>query len=179
MPPQALDACGFALLEALVAVAILAVLAAIAMPSFREISEKLKVRSTVDALTTSIYFARAEAFRRGGHVTLARVVSNECIEPEKGSGEWGCGWIVFADDDDNRVRAASEEILQATPAQSGLRVRQTRGSAALNGSPLGVFSSGGLGFIVSSRTVKGVTTAICISSGGRIRALPGLDDCPD
>lgn len=54
-PPQAAPkACGLALLEALVAASVLAVLAALAAPSFAALSERMKLRSGVQALTSSL-----------------------------------------------------------------------------------------------------------------------------
>ena len=169
---QATPAYGFALLEALTAVAIIGVLAAIALPSFQAVSARLKVRSTVDALTTSFYLARVEAIKRGGHVTLTKTPDSADCSTVKAS-LWSCGWTVFADDDDDGIREASEEMLQANSTPPGIEVTQTAGRKAISFNAWGVFpANAGLGFIVRS---KGAGGAVHGSVHFGQRPRPGSD----
>lgn len=165
---------GLVLLEALMAISVLAVLAALAAPSFAALAERTKLRNGVQALTSSLYAARAEALKRGGHVTLARRSGPDCGT----SDQWRCGWIVFADADEDGVRTPSDdELLHTGQAPPGIDVIQTGQLAALKLSAWGQFNGmGGVGFVLCSRADPGLSTVISISAGGRLQALSKVDD---
>ena len=76
---------GFTLVELMTAIAVLAILAAIAVPSFRPIIENWRVRDAAAELQSTLYFARSEAVKRGGNVS---VVANSK------SNDWSTGWEV-------------------------------------------------------------------------------------
>src|SRR5256885_11314686 len=63
---------GFTTLELMVVVAILAILTALAAPSFTPLMERWRVRQVAEDLQATIYFARSEALKRGGNVTIAK-----------------------------------------------------------------------------------------------------------
>ena len=73
---------GFSLLEVMVVVAILAILAALAGPSFTPMIERWRVRSATEDLQSSLYFARSEAIKRGGGISVAA----------KDGADWSSGW---------------------------------------------------------------------------------------
>lgn len=68
-PPAALLR-GFTAIELMVVIAILAVLAALAAPSFTPIVERWRVKQATEELQSSVYYARSEAIKRGGGITL-------------------------------------------------------------------------------------------------------------
>ena len=59
---------GFTLVELLTVVSMVAILAAIAVPSFRQLIAAQRVRSATSALTESLWLARAEATKRNTNV---------------------------------------------------------------------------------------------------------------
>ena len=67
-----LSSSGFTAVELLVTIAILAVLAALAAPSFAQILEKWRIRQINEALQSSLYLARSEAIKRGGNVVVKK-----------------------------------------------------------------------------------------------------------
>lgn len=168
---------GLVLLEALVAIAILAVLAALAVPGFAGVTERFRVRGAVEALTSSLYLARAEAFKRGGRVTLSTATGADC-DPVQSGTQWECGWMVFADDNENGKRDDLEDILQSNAALPGLEVRQTSRLAALEVNAWGQFNGlGAIGFVLRSKADLHVSSVICVSSAGRVRVQEGVDEC--
>lgn len=69
-PGAAHDASGFTLLELMVVVTIIAIFAAIGMPSFSGLIDRYRLKGTADALHAEIQFARTEAIRRNQEVQL-------------------------------------------------------------------------------------------------------------
>ena len=167
---------GLALLELLVAGCVLALLVALAAPSFAAISERLKLRAAVEALTSAIYAARAEAYKRGGHVALAAESSTVDCSPGKNGSAWTCGWIAFADENDDGKRNGTEQVLFVGQPPKGIEVAESRGTATFRLNAWGKFNGlGAFGFALTSRGND--AAAICVSSAGRIRTQYGKDEC--
>lgn len=83
---------GFSLVEMIVVVAILAITAGIALPSYQNFALGSKLGSMANLMVSSAHLARSEAIKRNTAVTLC-VSSNgtSC-----GSGGWEQGWVVLA-----------------------------------------------------------------------------------
>ena len=73
---------GFTAIELMVVVAIVAVLAALAGPSFTPLIERWRVRDAAESLTSTLYYARSEAIKRGGGIAI------------DATGGWDQGWKV-------------------------------------------------------------------------------------
>ena len=71
---------GFTTIELMTVVAIMAILVALAAPSFNGLIERWRVRDTAEAITSTMYYARSEAIKRGGGVTI------------NATGGWNTGW---------------------------------------------------------------------------------------
>lgn len=76
---------GFTLIEVLFAVVLLAVLASLAAPSFRNFVAAQRIRSASYDLSSALMLARAEAIKRNGSVV---------VSPQ--GGDWRNGWTVAA-----------------------------------------------------------------------------------
>lgn len=116
---------GFTIVELAVTVAVLAILLAIAAPSFKEIMLGTKLTSQANSLVASAHLARGEAIKRNQPVRL-------CASSDGAScaGSWEQGWIV--------ITAANDVIQHQQALPSGLQVIQTRGDSILSFSPTGV-----------------------------------------
>lgn len=78
---------GFSLLELLMVVTVVAVLAAVAVPSFRGIINNQRIKNASFELFASLLLTRSEAIKRNDDVTIAAV-----------SGGWQEGWQITAAD---------------------------------------------------------------------------------
>lgn len=97
---------GVTLIELMVAVSVLALLAALAAPSFNPLIERWRVRGTLEDLQTTLYHARSEAIQRGGGVTITAT-----------DNDWANGWTVTAPDGKGSV-----ETVQNTGERTGVSI---------------------------------------------------------
>ena len=85
---------GFTLLELLVALAVVAILLGVGVPSFVEMVRESRIGAASRALHGSLRIARSESLKRGELVSVCpRAAADTC----GGAGAWSNGWIVFAD----------------------------------------------------------------------------------
>lgn len=116
---------GFTIIETLVVVAIIAILAALAAPSFQGMLENNRAQAAASALQASLNLARSEAVRRGSNASVT-VAANGT------AGQWENGWTVFLDktgnansgvglaaDSGGSVRLEVVPALAAATTQSG------------------------------------------------------------
>jgi len=103
---------GVTLIEVMAVVAIVAVLLALGVPSFREFVARNRLDGAAQELMTSLQYARSEAMRRGAQVTVR-------LAGAEGSKNWGSGWSMFVDADGDGALDAGEEVIKqgmAVPA---------------------------------------------------------------
>ena len=60
----------------MVVVSIVAILAALAGPSFTPLIENWRVRESAEQLQSTLYYARSEAIKRGGQVVIQKIPNN-------------------------------------------------------------------------------------------------------
>lgn len=91
---------GFGLIEFLIALAVIAILAGLGAPGFAGVAGKSRVTGEAAALLNAIELARSEATKRGRRVTLLPI-----------RGDWAGGWVVFVDDNGNRLVDTGESVI--------------------------------------------------------------------
>jgi type IV fimbrial biogenesis protein FimT len=111
---------GFTLLEALVVLALLAVLLSLAAPSLQGLRQKHQMQSQAEQLQASLLLARSEALRRQQRVTLCVRAPAAHAGPECATaGTWAQGWVMFVDGNNSARREATETVLQVQAALPG------------------------------------------------------------
>lgn len=117
---------GFTLLEAMIAMAIVAVLATLAVPAFADLRLDAARTATVNEFFHALFLARSEAVKRGQVVSLCR--SSDGQSCAAGETPWTVGWIVFVnvDRDEPAIRDPGEPVLAAYEARPSVTITSNR-----------------------------------------------------
>lgn len=106
---------GFTLLELLITVAILAIVLAIGVPSFKYIINSSRISSEVNAFVGSLQYARGEAIKRGQSVAVCASSDGATCS---GSSNWVNGWLVFVDANSSTTQDTGEPVILVQAAYS-------------------------------------------------------------
>lgn len=121
---------GFTLIELMVTLTVLAVLLAIATPSFKDFTAGQRAKAAAYDLATALVLARSEAVKRNTTVTLAPITADT----------WISGWTV---------KAGTTTLLQQE-ALSGVTIAKAASAASIPSS----FVYGASGRLTSSASAQ-------------------------
>jgi len=175
---------GFTLIELLVVLAIAAIITTTAIPSFQSFIQNNRMSTTVHSFVSSLNLARSEAVKRGERVTVCKSSNASTCS---NSGDWGQGWIVFVDSNDNGQReTATEELVRArntvegsttisgqTDVENYISYAGTGFAQLITGSMLD--STKSTLIFCDSRQFGDQARAIIISTTGSVRSAPATD----
>lgn len=158
---------GFSLLEALVVMAISAIVLAIGVPSYRSVIENQRASSTMHLLHAYMASARGTAISY-------RIPTVVCPSNRAGGcrmdGDWSQGWLMFFDADGNRQPDAREDILrdENAPLHPSLRLVSSSGRPQLRYLPDGRSA----GSNISVRLCRGdvLLGQVIVNNVGRVRS---------
>jgi len=161
---------GFTMVELMVTIAVMAILAAVAVPSMQGILASSRLTSDANDVLAALNLARSEAIRLNRRVVFCRVGGSvdspdlsACLTSDPG-GKW-TGWMVFGDSDaDGVLDVGTEDVLRAGAfSSSSLTVLS---SPALKDSVVAnriVFRADGIAKSQGTNTVQQVNLRICDS----------------
>lgn len=156
MSPSPARKSGFSLVELMVVIVVMAVLAAIAYPSFRDLIATQRIRAAASALYESLLLARSEAIKRNNVVTLS-----------VNSGSLASGWNVVLADGTTVVRA--QEAFDA--------VTFTPTSPSLAYSALGRLTSGAQTTVTVTSSDTSRQWTVRADPSGRVCVVEGGSSC--
>lgn len=176
---------GYSFVELLVVLAIVATLAAQAVPAIKSVVSTLRLKLAVDAMVNCLSLTRSEAIKRNARVVMCKSRSGKVCEAAVG---WEAGWLVFQDSNNNSQVDPGEAIIYQHGELSRMLAFFTNAPVAnyVSYTALGTtrYPSGALQmgtFTVCEKSL-GATVArdIVIGNVGRPRvALRNLRKCPD
>jgi type IV fimbrial biogenesis protein FimT len=170
---------GFTVVELMVVVAIAAILASLAAPSFTRLIESNSLSSDVNTFLADMRFARNEAIKRGSLIIMCRSANPEAVSPANPNctdgSDWKTGWIVFEDRNDTGTHTTDEPLLrqQGPLSKSGGIVTGSGGTTKFRfvgtGRLRAVADADFLTFNSTSSTDSASQRVICVNVSGRAR----------
>ncbi|SMG43824.1 GspH/FimT family pseudopilin [Paraburkholderia susongensis] len=168
---------GFTLVETLAVIALLAVIAVMATPSFVAWHVRDQVDARAKALLSTFAYARSEALRRGTRVTVCRAnAARACLASGQPCGEaiadWACGWAVFTE------RGGKLSLLRAQPLLAAVSITSVQTDLTFTppaGQLIGAFRNFDIAPRSPSKAMQGDAWRRCIriAAGGRARISEG------
>lgn len=159
---------GFTLIELTLATAITALLAGIALPSMGALLERQRTSTAIASLTTHMQLARTAAISRNRRAVLCP--SPDGLNCETGR-DWSQGWMLFIDEDGNRLPDTGDDILRTelAPTSRHLRITSSSGRQQLRYLPDG--TSSGSNLTLSICNPRGELLArVIVNNAGRPRS---------
>lgn len=161
---------GFSLVELMVAVAIMAILAGIAAPSFVSMIAQSRATSQTNDLIGAVQFARSEAIKRNQAVTVCRAASSEASVCASGS-TWE-HWIV--------VNSVGTVLRRASVPGGGtlkLSSTLTNASVSFGGSGLANIGVGADSLVICTPSGEDNIITITIGVAGRTNLVKSSGGC--
>jgi len=99
---------GITFIELLVVIALMAILLALAVPSFNAMLTNNRQTTVANAFLTSLHHGRSEAVKRNTRVALCKSFNGtNCVTSDR----WDQGWVVFHDTNNNAQVDMGEAII--------------------------------------------------------------------
>ena len=118
---------GFTLIELMIAIALVAILLATAVPALDDFTNDARQTGAINDFIASIHLARNTAITTNSRVTMCASASGADCE----FTSWDSGWIVFGDLNSNGSLDGGETVVSASAAAEGLSILSGEFPAAL------------------------------------------------
>ncbi|GAA3928564.1 GspH/FimT family pseudopilin [Luteimonas lutimaris] len=169
---------GFTLIELLITMAVLATLAAIALPSFSALLQRSSESATYHLLTTSLATARLRAVKDNAPVTVCPSADGSTCRSD---GVWSDGWILYRDPDrDPQPPTADAVIQRLDDVGHALQLRSTPGRHRVRFLPSGWAYGSNLTIRLCRPGSGGFLGSVIVNNAGRPRTerQPAGSPCP-
>lgn len=159
---------GMTLIELMIVLAVMAVLLALAVPSFVDMTQRNRVASEINGFVGDLQFARAEAIKKGFPITIC---ASDAAGAACSGTTWQNGWIVFDDPNGNKTVDAGETVLRKQSKWSGSDTFTASGSTAAISYSRDGFAMGLTGSVTltlkTSPVNVGATRCVTVNLAGR------------
>ncbi len=168
---------GFSLAECMIAGLVLALVASVAAPLFRDLYRTHQVRAAMFDLAAHVAVARSTSITRGTIIGMCPSASSSACAA---GHHWTSGWLVYADHDGNRRPDDQGDIIASGSGRSNthLRISTTTGRTQLRFGPLGTTLGTNMTFNICQD--DRLEAQLIVSVAGRPRAVrpPSPQACP-
>jgi type IV fimbrial biogenesis protein FimT len=170
---------GVTLVELMFTIFIMAVLAMLAIPSWRDASLGSRLTATANSLHGSIQIARSEAIKANVPIILCVSTDGETCA---GAGDWDQGWIVLRQFFDEDGLLVDEDVLHSEPAQTNsFKVVEAGGATELTFQPIGVGATAASFTVCREDPIGNQERIVTVTATGIANVStpdPAIGDCP-
>ncbi|GAB4294706.1 MAG: Tfp pilus assembly protein FimT/FimU [Thiohalomonadaceae bacterium] len=159
---------GHTLTELLAVLAITAVIMAIAAPSFATLLQNNRLTASLNALATTLHYARSEAIKRNQPIVICKGTSDTGCN---NSRTWHAGWILFEDNNGDKQWNDDEALLWSQAALPSGQTLEWNAFPSSNYTvyyPNGTASSNGT-FVFCDNRGAVAAKALILAKTGRLR----------
>ena len=104
---------GITLIELLISLALIAILLSWGTPGFISLYHRNVLSSEANTLLTHLMHTRSEAMKRNLSVVICRSEDGDsCVRSSSSRADWGMGWLIYANTDDDKIRDPAEPIIK-------------------------------------------------------------------
>jgi len=171
---------GFTMFELIVVMGIVAILMAVAVPSYQFVTTSNRIAGEINGLLGDLQFARLEAIKEGQTVTAcASSNGTSCT----GTTSWNNGWIVFADVNGDATVETGDTIFRVQRSFTGTDTLAANNNVTAITFNREGFSSGAgnnaTGTVATTLTLHALhpattsTRCLVVSYIGQILVIPG------
>jgi len=165
------------MIELLVTMSVMAILMAVAIPSFQSFVSTNRVAALTNDLVSALNLARSEAVKRGARVTVCKTANPAAVAPTCSTGaSWQTGWLVFVDGGAAGTIDGADVLLRVGQPSSGNAVIAPDANFANYASYLASGVSQGNGGTASGNLaicLDHLARTISVNTTGRIRTFAG------
>lgn len=159
---------GFTLVELVTVVALLAILLAVAVPSFSGLLQEHRARSTFHQLTASLALARVSAVRRGRPVTVCPSRDGLACRRDQ---VWDEGWMSYLDPGRSDHPATPEDVIERVQRNpGGIAIRGTQGRHRVRFQPSGWASGANISLRICASRQAQLLGTVVVNNAGRPRS---------
>jgi len=157
---------GFSLAELMTTLGVASICAAIALPGFHALQQRMRLDATFHALTGSIAMARATAVTRRTPVTVCPSADGRhCIR----TVEWEHGWIVYLDPKKEDSPGTPEQVIRVLMPPKQMLIRASAGRYRIRYQVNGLASGTNLSLRICRAPDGPLAGSIIVSNTGRTR----------
>jgi len=157
---------GITAFELMVAMAIIAILLATGVPSFKNYTWNLRIRTAMDTLHTDMNLARGRAISHNIQTVICPAAdAGDC----SGDSQWQDGWIVFTDLNGDHHRQDGEALLKHAGAIEFVDISSSRSRSYLRFYPNGTAPGSNISILFCDQRGADHASKLVVSNTGRIR----------
>ncbi|MBT8071435.1 MAG: hypothetical protein HKP21_06810 [Xanthomonadales bacterium] len=160
---------GITALELMVTMAVIAILLATAVPSFRAYTLKHRMQTAMDVLQTDLNMARGRAISHNIQTIICPADNSIACS---GTPDWHHGWIIFSDLNRDRQKQPGEPLHKRANATEFLSISSSRSRSYLRFYPNGTAPGTNITILFCDQRGAEHAGKIIVSNTGRIRAHP-------
>ncbi len=159
--------------------AIVAILLATAIPTFKNYGWNLRMKTAIDSLQMDLNLARSRAISHNTQTVICPATDKTNCS---GYSEWQNGWMVFTDLNGDHNRQKGEPLLKYTDAVAFLTISSSRSRSYLRFFPNGTAPGSNITILFCDRRGAEKAGNIVVSNSGRIRLgtkpIKASKNCP-